>query len=451
MLRRLLEGAAVCALIGLGSTFFVREMSSLGRLGAGGAPLVVRFIGAIVLIIAIGGLGGWIAARLGQPQVIGEMAAGVALGPSLLGAFAPTAEHWLFPPALLPPLNLIAQLAVIVFIFLVGADLSLDLLSGARHQVIVLGVGMIVLPVGCGILLAGGLAGHYRPDGVPAISFLLFVGLATGITAFPVLARILTELGLHSVRIGVLALAAAGISDVIAWCLLVLATTSAKHGSADVVLRTVGLLLIFAIVTWLVLRPVLHQFIAIAEQRPQGQTRARPSAVLLLVFAICGAFITDRIGVHPIFGAFLIGLALPRGSALVQQLTRGIERGVQLVIPLFFAVVGLKVQLGVLSRGQDLLVAGLILVVAVLSKLAGTALIARLTGLAWRESVGFGVMVNCRGLTELVVLTTGLSLGIIGQRLFVILVLMTFVTTTMTCPLLKRLHLAGTPQLTETA
>jgi Kef-type K+ transport system membrane component KefB len=445
-IRRLIGGTAVFSLIAIGTTFLVSSVSSLGDLGQGGLPLISRFIGAIVLIIAVGWVGGWVAVRLGQPRVIGEMAAGIALGPSLLGQFAPNAEHWLFPAKLLPHLNLVSQFAVISFVFLFGADLSLGLLTGSRRRVAALGVGMVALPVGCGVLLAAALASHYRPAGVLPISFLLFVGVSIGVTAFPVLVRILTELGLDKSPVGVLALAAAGIDDAIAWCLLAVATATVNDGSLGEAVRTITFFVIFAVLTWTVLRPALRQFVAVAERYAQSYPSSRLlSAALLLLFALCGAFITDKIGVHAIFGAFLIGLSLPRNSSLVRDLTRTIERGVRVVLPLFFAVVGLKVHLDLLSGRRDLLVAGLILLVAIGTKLGGTTLIGRLTGLPWRESFGLGTMVNCRGLTELVVLTTGLSLGIIGPDLFVMLVLMTLVTTTMTSPLLKRLRLNRDP------
>jgi Kef-type K+ transport system membrane component KefB len=429
---------AAIVLLAFGTKFVVDAFSTLGTLDDDGIGVVGRFVIAIVLIIAVGWLGGWAAAKLGQPRVIGEMAAGIALGPSLLGEFTPRTEQWLFPTSSLPQLGLIANVAVIAFVFLFGAELSLGLLPTSRGRVVALGVGMVALPVACGVLLALALSGHYRPAGVLPVSFLLFVGVSIGVTAFPVLVRILVDLGLDRTRIGVLALASAGIDDAIAWCLLAVATATATDGSLAEVFRTVGLLILFATATWVLVRPALAWFLSFPDRHPRSRAGC---AALLLFFAVCGAFITDRIGVHAIFGAFLIGLALPRANPLVRELTRTIERGVRIMLPLFFAVVGLKVHLDTLSGVRNLLFTGLILVVAIGSKLGGTAVIARLTGLTWRESVALGTMVNCRGLTELVVLTTGLSLGIIRTDLFVMLTVMTFVTTTVTGPLLKRQRL----------
>ncbi|MGH4014287.1 MAG: cation:proton antiporter [Pseudonocardiaceae bacterium] len=429
----------ILALIVTGMIYFIPAVARLGELGHDGGYLIVKFLLAIVLIIAVGSLGGRLAGRFGQPRVVGEMVAGIALGPSLLGQFAPEAQRWLFPSALIPHLGLIAQLTVIVFVFLLGANLPLGLLRGSGRRVTVLGVGAVAIPVICGILLASGLSsGAYRPDGVPLVSFLLFVGVSMGVTAFPVLVKILDEHGLIRTRIGALGLTTAGIGDSIAWCLLVVAVAAIHDDSSAVAVQTVTLLIIFSVVIWAVFRPALRQFLAFAEKNAAARASSTP---ILLLSAVSGAFITDQIGVHAIFGAFMVGLAVPRENILVRNLTQSIERGVAAIIPLFFAVVGLNVQINFLGNLQDLLLCGLVLMIAVTSKIGTTTLIARLTKLKWRDSLGLGIMMNCRGLTELVVITTGLSLGIIGENLFVIFVVMTLVTTIMTGPLLWRLKL----------
>ncbi|MGH3888485.1 MAG: cation:proton antiporter [Pseudonocardiaceae bacterium] len=331
-----------------------------------------------------------------------------------------------------------AQLTIIVFVFLLGANLPLGLLRGSGRRVTVLGVGMVAVPVACGILLAGWLSDAYRPDQVALVPFLLFVGVSMGVTAFPVLIRILDEHGLIRSRIGALGLASAGIGDVIAWCLLVVAVTAMHDDSATTAIRTVALLILFVVVVWTLFRPALRQFLAFAETSAVARLSSTP---VLLLSAVAGAFITDWIGVHAIFGAFFVGMAVPRENARVRNLAQAIEHKVSAVYPLFFAVVGLNMQIGFLRNSQDLLVCGLVIAIAMVSKIGTTTLIARLTKLTWRDSVGLGVMMNCRGLTELVVITTGLSLGIIGQNLFVIFVFMTLVTTMMTGPLLGRLRL----------
>lgn len=430
----------ILALIAVGMIHFIPTVARLGELGHGGGLLIVRLLIAIVLIIAIGSIGGWVALRCGQPRVIGEMVAGITLGPSLLGQLTPGVQRWLFPSELISHLGMIAQLAIIFFVFLIGANLPLGLLRGSGRRVTALGVGMVAIPVLCGILLAAGLLGAYRPDGVALAPFLLFVGVSMGVTAFPVLVRILAEHGLTRSRIGTLGLTTAGIGDAIAWCLLILVVTTVHGDSAALAIWTVALLIVFAMAVQFFFRPALRQFLAFAEKNSVARVGSAP---VLLLSAVAGAYITDWIGVHAIFGAFMIGLAVPRENALVQNLNQTIERGVAAVLPLFFAVVGLNVQISFLGNLQDLLVCGLVILVAMMSKIGATTLIARLTKLTWRDSAGLGVMMNCRGLTELVVITTGLSLGIIEQNLFVMFVVMTLVTTMMTGPLLGRLRLDG--------
>jgi Kef-type K+ transport system membrane component KefB len=444
--RALTAIVVILALIVVGMIPGITTVGQLGQLGHDGGFLIVKFLIAIVLIIAVGSLGGWAAARCHQPRVVGEMVAGIALGPSLLSQFAPEAQHSLFPLELIPHLSLIAQMAIVAFVFLLGADLPLGLLRGSGRRVAVLGVGMVAVPLICGILLATGLPGAYRPDGVALVPFLLFIGTSMSVTAFPVLVRILAEHNLIKSRIGTLGLTAAGIGDAIAWCLLVVVVAAVHGDSVTGAIPTVALLILFSVVTWTVLRPALRQFLTFAEKN--AALRSSSTAVLLLS-AFSGAFITDWIGVHAIFGAFLVGMAVPRANPIVQDLTRTIERGVAIVLPLFFAVVGLNVQIGFLRNPQDLLVCGLLIVVAMTSKIGTTTLIARFTKLTWRESTGLGVMMNCRGLTELVVVSTGLSLGIIGQNLFVMFVVMTLVTTIMTGPLLGWLKLDRAGPFTE--
>lgn len=430
----------ILALIVVGMIHFIPTLARLGALGNGGGFLIVRLLIAIVLIIAVGGLGGWVAWRCGQPRVVGEMVAGITLGPSLLGQLTPGAQRWLFPSELIPHLGLIAQLVIIFFVFLLGANLPLGLLRGSGRRVTALGVGMVAIPVLCGILLAVGLLGVYRPDDVALVPFLLFVGVSMGVTAFPVLVRILAEHGLTRSKIGALGLAAAGIGDAIAWCLLIVVVTVVRGDSTAVAIRTVALVVVFAVAVWAFFRPALRQFLAFAEKNSAARIGSTP---VLLLSAVSGAFITDWIGIHAIFGALMVGLAVPRENLLVRNLTQSTERGVNVTLPLFFAVVGLNVQINFLANLQNLLVCGLVILVAMMSKIGTTTLIARLTKLTWRDSVGLGVMMNCRGLTELVVITTGLSLGIIEQNLFVMFVVMTLVTTMMTGPLLGWLKLDG--------
>jgi K+:H+ antiporter len=297
----------------------------------------------------------------------------------------------------------------------------------------VLGLGIVTMPLICGIVLAAGISRAYRPNGVALVPFILFIGISMAVTAFPVLVRILAEHNLIKSRIGALGLTSAGMGDAIVWCLLIVVVALTQGDSVTAAIPTVALLILFAVVIWTVIRRALRQLLTFVEKN--AVARASSAAVLLLS-ALSGAFITDWIGVHTILGAFLVGMTVPRENPIVREVTRSITRVVAIALPLFFTAVGLNVRVDSLPNLRDLLVCGLIIVLAVTSKIGTTILIARSIKLSWREAVGLGIMVNCRGLTELVVVSTGLSLGIIGQDLFVMFVVMTLVTTIMTGPLL---------------
>ncbi|WP_290051582.1 cation:proton antiporter [Amycolatopsis solani] len=428
----------ISALIALGLVHAVPQVGKLGKLADGGWFRVAGFLVAIAVIVGAGRLGGWVAARCRQPRVVGEMAAGIFLGPALLGQFAPKLQRTLFPADLVPHLSLVAQLAIVCFVFLLGADLPVELLRGSGRRVTALAAGMVGVPLACGLLLGAGLAGTYRPAGVTLVPFVLFIGTSMSVTAFPVLVRILAERDLIRTRIGTLGLATAGTGDAVSWCLLVVVVATARGDSAAAAIPTAALLIAFAAVTLIVLRPAFRRILALAGK---NTALRRCVTAIVLLSAVSGAYITDWIGVHVIFGAFMVGLAMPRDNAVAHRLGRTIGRGVTVVLPLFFAVIGFSLQVAFLRNPRDLLLAALVIGVATTSKLGATTLVARLTGLNWRESAGLGVMVNCRGLTELVVVSAGLSLGIIGPDLFAAFVAMTLVTTIMTGPLLRRLKL----------
>ncbi len=436
--RTLAAIVVILTLITIGMVHAVPAVGKLGKLGDGGWSRIVGFLVAIAVIVAAGRVGGWVAAGGRQPRVVGEMAAGILLGPALLGQFAPEVQSALFPADLIPHLSLVAQLAIICFVFLLGADLPLELLRGSGRRVTALAAGMVGVPLACGLLLGAGLAGTYRPAGVGLLPFVLFIGTSMSVTAFPVLVRILAERDLTRTRIGTLGLATAGSGDAVSWCLLVVVVATARGDSAAAAIPTAALLVAFAAVTLIVLRPALRHFLAMAGK---NTALRRCSTAVVLLSAVSGAYITDWIGVHVIFGAFLIGLAMPRDNRTAQNLGRTVERGVNVVLPLFFAVIGFSLQVALLRDPRDILMCVLLIVTAIVSKLGATTLVARLTKLTWRESAGLGVMVNCRGLTELVVVSAGLSLGIIGPGLFAAFVAMTLVTTIMTGPLLRRLKL----------
>ncbi|MFF3957454.1 cation:proton antiporter [Streptomyces sp. NPDC001890] len=388
--------------------------------------------------------GGWAARRIGQPPVIGEMTVGILLGPSLLGWLAPGIQHALLPPAVLPFTSVLGNLALLVFLFLVGLELDLRSLRDTRHAVASVAAGSILLPLVLGAGLAIAMYPALAPPGVQRLPFVLFVATALSITAFPVLARILTDRGLATTRLGTFALACAAADDALAWCLLIAVTALATAGSP---LDALTALALSAALT-----------AALAAARPLVkrtlERTARTSDDLVTVLLVTGlllaAWATDRIGVHPAIGAFLIGATMPRAvPAVYRSATRLQAVVVPVLLPLFFVDIGLRTDLAALPADQWGW-AALVLAVAVMGKWVGAAGAARLAGCDWRWSALMGTLMNCRGITEIVVLGIGLQLGVISTNLFTIMVLMAVVTTAATAPLLDRLT-PNAPELTTPA
>ena len=387
-----------------------------------------RFLVQLLAIIAVTRLVGALATRLRQPRVVGEIAAGILLGPSLLGRIAPDFSLWLFPAATFPILLAVSHLGLLFFMFLVGLHLDLGLLRASGRTALVTSPVSIVVP----LVLGFGVAGVIRPAFAPEVSpaaFALFMGLALSVTAFPVLARILEERGLTHTRIGVLAIACAAVDDVSAWCLLagVTAYVRSTSGGASLAVTLVLLALFSAAIAFL-LRPLLRRILG-------------PSPVAFLPVAVvcllASAAVTEAIGVHALFGAFLAGLAMPRREDVQHALEASLEAVTTVVLlPLFFASTGLRLDLGWLSGAAAWGAFALILLAAIGGKLGGSMLAARATGMAWREATALGVLLNTRGLVELVILGAGLELGVLTAPVYSMMVLMALVTTAMATPVL---------------
>ncbi|WP_018544269.1 cation:proton antiporter [Streptomyces sp. LaPpAH-108] len=376
-------------------------------------------------------LAGRVSVRLGQPPVIGEILTGIALGPSLLGAVWPEGQHWLLPADMLPVINALAQLGLVMFMFLVGYELHLGHVRDRGRTAILVSNVSIAVPLLGGVALAFAMYHRFAAKDVGFPAFALFIAVSVSITAFPVLARILTDRGIDRTPVGALALTCAAVDDITAWCLLALVTALAKGGSPLSVLLTAALTLAFICAVWFGLRPLLARAV---HRLPSS----RGTLPLLLSGLLLAAFTTDWIGIHPIFGAFLFGSVLPRDSAVVAGAVDKM-RSLTLVmlLPLFFVQSGLNTEFRLI--GADPVLWGwcaLITAVAVLTKWAGSAGAAKLTGFGWQDSVSLGALMNCRGLTELVVLGVGLQLGVITPTVFTMLVVMTLVTTMLTAPAL---------------
>ncbi len=393
----------------------------------------------IAVILFVARLAGWLFRRLHQPRVVGEMVAGLILGPSVLGSIAPGMATTLFPVANLGFLNALSQIGIILFMFLVGLELDPRLLRKRGYTALVTSTVSIVVPFVLGGLLAIYLYPRLADTSVTLTHFALFIATALSITAFPVLARILTEHNLLRTQVGMVAIASAAVGDVTAWCILagIVLLVRAPAGAVPLWLT---LLLVSAYIGGMIFvaRPLLRTL----ERRPRehGGITHETLGIIFLVLLV-SAFITERLGLHALFGAFLAGAMMPRARDFVAGIVEKIEAlAVVLLLPLFFAFTGLRTNLGTLANADLWLWCGLIVAVAVMGKCGGATLAAYGSGMSWREAGAVGALMNARGLIELIVLNIGLDAGIISPTLFTMMVVMALVTTLMATPMLEWIY-----------
>lgn len=388
----------------------------------------------IVTIVLSSKLLAWLVSRIGQPLVIGEMIAGILLGPSVLGHFWPQLSHFIFRADSLPNLNFLSQLGLILFMFIIGLELDIHLLRHRARTAIVVSHASIIVPFALGVSLAYFLYQAFAPPHIPFFAFGLFMGIAMSITAFPVLARIIHERGLTRTSLGSLAITCAAADDVTAWCILAAVIAIVQAGTFLSAVLTVFFSIFYIVAMIKLVRPWLAR---LETKYPSGETLNRTFAVVSFVFLFLSALTTEVIGIHALFGAFLAGASMPAHTSFRKLLAARIE-DVSLVIllPLFFAFTGLKTQVGLL-HGTTWLVCGLITLVAVAGKFGGSLLAARFTGQPWSDSFAIGVLMNTRGLMELIVLNIGYDLGVLSPTVFTMMVLMALVTTLMTSPALS--------------
>jgi Kef-type K+ transport system membrane component KefB len=390
---------------------------------------------ALLAVLATGQLLGMLFRRIGQPPVIGEVIGGILLGPSLLGRVWPDAAGFVLPATVAPYLDVIAQLGVTLYMFLVGLELNPAALRERARSAIVISHASMVVPFISGAALALLLYSRYAGHGVPFTSFALFAGVALSITAFPVLARILTDRRIQRTPLGVLALGCAATGDVTAWCILafVVGVARSDPGGAFVVL---GLTAAFIGFMFLAIRPVAAKLLA----RFDGGVLTPNVVALVFGALLLSALATEAIGIHALFGAFLLGAVIPHDSAIARAFTRMLEDLVTvLLLPAFFALTGMQTRIELISGTSQWFICGLIVLVATAGKFGGTFVSARLMGLAGREAAGLGLLMNTRGLMELIVLNIGLDMGILSPTLFAMMVLMALATTMATTPLLQML------------
>jgi Kef-type K+ transport system membrane component KefB len=390
---------------------------------------------ALTAVIALGRILGKAFTYIGQPPVIGEVIAGILLGPSLLGRLSPETMDFLLPKDAAPHLGIIAQLGAILYMFIVGLELNTGQLRAIAHSVLAVSHVSIVLPFVLGAGLALWLYPALSNQAVPFTSFALFVGVAMAITAFPVLARILTDRGLARTSLGVTALGAAAVGDVTAWCLLALVVGVAKAQVGEALLVLLWSTL-FVAGMLLVVRPLVAAYVGRHGDVPP----ARGTVAIVIIGVLLAALTTEAIGIHAVFGAFLIGVLIPHDSRLARDIGRKLYDVVTvLLLPAFFAFTGLRTQIGLVSTGGEWAMCAAIVVVATAGKFGGAFVAARWTGNSWREAAAVGSLMNTRGLMELIVLNIGLDLGVISPTLFAMMVIMALVTTMATAPALHYL------------
>src|SRR4051812_13450754 len=396
--------------------------------------LVAIFLLAVAIVMLVARLFGALAVRISQPRVMGEVVAGITLGPTIFGWLAPGLQAALFPADILPAFGIAANLGLVFYMFLVGLELDPRQLKGRISQAAAISNTSVALPMILGIAIALPLYKLVGPD-KKFVAFALFMGVAMSITAFPVLARILVERRMLRRPVGALTLACAAIDDVTAWFLIALATAVATTGGTSDVLTTIALAIAFTAFMLIVVRRLLSRASTAFDEA--GRV---PGGWIVAIFAgiLLSAFATEEIGIAVIFGAFIMGMVMPRNAGLTEDVTRRVEDFVViLLLPMFFAYTGLRTNIGLLDRPVLWGITLLLIVVAIVGKFFGALIAARLTGFGWKPAAVIGTLMNTRGLTELIVLNLALEKGVISDALFAMLVIMALVTTFMAGPLLK--------------
>jgi Kef-type K+ transport system membrane component KefB len=401
-------------------------------------PLAILLL-QIITIIFFARTFGFIFNKLGQPSVIGEIIAGVFLGPSFVGMWFPEFSSFLFPKSSLGNLQFLSQVGLVLFMFVIGMELDLKVLKNKANDAVVISHASIIVPFGLGMLLALYLYERFAPANINFISFSLFLGIATSVTAFPVLARIIHERNLTKTRIGALALTCAAVDDVTAWCILATVIAIVKAGSMAASFLTIFLALVFVVIMLKVVQPFLKKMGEIYTNKEVMSLNIIASIFAILLIS---SFIAEIIGIHALFGAFLAGVIMPPSVSfrrIIIEKTESVSLG--MLLPLFFVFTGLRTKIGLLNEGHLWQVCGLIILVAIVGKFIGSAVAARFVGQTWRDSLAIGALMNTRGLMELVVLNIGYDLGILSPEVFAMFVLMALFTTFMTGPSLDLINI----------
>ncbi len=400
-------------------------------------PLAILLL-QIISIIIIARIFGYLFKKIRQPSVIGEIIAGIVLGPSILGAFWPDVSAFLFPVKSLGNLQFLSQIGLILFMFVVGMELDLKVLKNKAKDAVVISHASIIIPFALGVALSYFVYTRFAPQGINFLSFALFIGIAMSITAFPVLARIVQERGLSKTKLGAIAITCAAADDITAWCILATVIAVVKAGSIISAFYTILMALVYVIFMIRIVQPFLKRY---GAKYSDKESLSKPVVAIFLITMLLSAYATEVIGIHALFGAFMAGVIMPANVNFRNIFIEKLEDvSLVLLLPLFFVFTGLRTQIGLLNEPYLWKVCFLIIAVAVAGKFLGSALAARFIGQSWRESLSIGALMNTRGLMELVVLNIGYDLGVLSPEIFAMLVLMALVTTFMTGPALDLIN-----------
>lgn len=389
----------------------------------------------IITILLTCRLFGWLFLKIGQPTVIGEIVAGIVLGPSLLGHWMPEVSHFLFPPESLANINILSEFGLILFMFAIGMELDITEVRKKLKETILISHTSTIVPFFCGMLTAYCVYQTYADRGTPFLSFALFIGIAMSITAFPVLARIIQEKGLTKTHLGTISLASAANGDITAWCLLAVVIAIAQAGSMLSAVYNILFSVLYIAFMFLAVRPFLRMIGHIYHNK---EVIDKGLVALMFLLLITSAYLTEILGLHALFGAFIAGMVMPGNIKFRKIMTEKVEDvSLALFLPLFFVSTGLRTEIGLLNSAELWWMCGVFTLVAIAGKFGGAFLSARFVGESWKDSLYIGALMNTRGLMELVVLTIGYEMKILPPSIFVMLVLMTLVTTFMTTPLVS--------------
>jgi Kef-type K+ transport system membrane component KefB len=400
-------------------------------------PLAILIL-QIVSIILTARAFGFLFNKIGQPTVIGEIVAGIILGPSVLGWLFPEFSIFLFPAESLPNLQFLSQVGLMLFMFVIGMELDLKVLRNQAHDAVVISHASIVIPYFLGMGLAYYLYVEFAPDTISFLPFGLFMGIAMSITAFPVLARVIQERDLTKTKLGAIAITCAAADDITAWCILAAVIAIVKAGTFLSALYTIGLAVAYVLLMVFAVHPLLRRIGAVYSER---ETINKTIVAISFLVLLISAFLAEIIGIHALFGAFLAGVIMPPHFNFRKVMMEKVEDvSLVLLLPLFFVFTGLRTQIGLLNDSHLWIVCGWIVLTAVVGKFGGSAFAARFVGQSWKDSLSIGALMNTRGLMELIVLNIGYDLGVLTPEVFAMMVIMALVTTFMTGPALDLIN-----------